>query len=351
MKLFIVFMLCCLSCFGQVFVVMGDNGNPIMEEIANEYTILRWYDHFNVLVVDAPNTITTKFEKSNVVIEPLRVYKTTKTIWNLDRVDQRKLPLDDSFKTKYKGANVDVFILDTGIDNTHPELANVDFGESMSFVKDEEALVDYFGHGTHVAGIVASSKYGLAPEATIHSVKVLNKSGFGSTVSVLDGLSWVILQHKRPTVVNMSLGGDKSTILNEAIKKLFDAGIIVVAAAGNESQDACKVSPASAPSAITVGGSTIADYPAYFTNFGRCLDLYAPASFILSTYKDHKLASLSGTSMAAPHVAGAVALLYNKYPDKGHKFITTQLISEASSGVLKNLNKTDPNLLLFVGDL
>ncbi|NDA78065.1 MAG: S8 family peptidase, partial [Actinobacteria bacterium] len=231
--------------------------------------------------------------------------------WGLDRIDQRSLPLDSSFVHVLSwGQGVDVYVVDTGINRTHSEFTGR-VQPGFDVVTPGGNAEDCNGHGTHVSGTVAGSTYGVAPAARIIPVRVLDCLGSGTTAGVISGIDWIIEHHQSgvPAVLNMSLGGTQSASLNEAVERAVADGISVVVAAGNENVDACRRSPASAASAITVGATTSSDQRSSFSNFGSCLDIFAPGSSITSAWVGGPSASntISGTSMASPHVAGAAA--------------------------------------------
>lgn len=272
--------------------------------------------------------------------------------WSLDRIDQRNLPLSQSYGVTQTGAGVNVYVLDTGI-RAHDE-----FGTRLQagrdFIGDGRGTVDCHGHGTHVAGTIAGRAYGVAPGATLRPVRVLDCRGSGSVSGLVAALDWVRSQAKGPTVVNMSLGATSvSTALDAAVERLTQAGVTVVVAAGNSGVDACTASPARAPSAITVGASQPDDSRAVFSNFGSCLDLFAPGVAVLSAGigGPNALTFMSGTSMASPHVAGAAALLLQKTPTLTPGQLALQLSSEATANVLKTatLGSQSPNRLLYAG--
>lgn len=229
--------------------------------------------------------------------------------WGLDRIDQRTLPLNNLYNSAVTGAGVHAYIIDTGIRATHQEFSGR-MGAGYDFIDTDPDPADCNGHGTHVAGTVGGITYGVAPDVTLHAVRVLDCGGSGTTSGVIAGIDWVIANHIKPAVINMSLGGGVSTAMNDAVARAHAAGITVVVAAGNSNADACSHSPASAPEAITIGSTTSLDARSSFSNFGTCVDIFAPGSSITSAWIGNDTASntISGTSMASPHVAGAAAL-------------------------------------------
>ena len=271
--------------------------------------------------------------------------------WGLDRVDQRDLPLSRSYSYDDDGDGVYVYVLDTGIRSTHEEFVGR-IAPGFTQFRDGRGTEDCHGHGTHVAGTVGGTTYGVAKNATLVPVRVLGCDGSGSASRVIAGLQWVISEKtrhpSRPAVINMSLGGFANQDLDNAVVAAVDAGITVVAASGNSTQDACSISPARVPEAITVNASTINDVAANFSNFGPCTDIYAPGQSITSAsiLSDTRSRASSGTSMAAPHVAGAVARVLERNPGWSPSQVWSFIDVESTPIDFGRSN--NPNKLLFV---
>ncbi|MDX3634520.1 S8 family peptidase [Streptomyces europaeiscabiei] len=274
----------------------------------------------------------------------------TGATWGLDRIDQADLPLDSSYTyPSSAGSGVTAYIIDTGVRITH-----TDFGGRASYgydaVDDDSSADDGNGHGTHVAGTVAGTTYGVAKAADIVAVRVLDDEGSGTTAGVVAGIDWVTDNAQFPAVANMSLGGSADSTLDTAVANSIAAGITYAVAAGNDGANASSYSPARVASAITVGASTSADARASYSNYGSALDIFAPGSSITSTYNtsNSATASLSGTSMASPHVAGAAAVYLGENPSATPSAVTTALTSAASASTLTGVGTGSPNLLLQV---
>lgn len=268
-------------------------------------------------------------------------------VWGLDRLDEPSLPGDSTFEYQQTGLGVDVYVVDTGVLGSHVEFSGR-VAEGYSAVADGAGNLDCNGHGTHVAGTIAGQTYGVAKEATVIPVRVLGCDGSGTLSGVIAGLSWISQNHDgSPAVVNMSLGGGASSSLDAAVQTLVDKGITVVAAAGNATTDACTFSPARVPGAITVAASTATDAFAGYSNFGTCVDLIAPGSAIRSAYysSNTATATLSGTSMAAPHVAGVVAQVLELGP-KTPAEMELAIEAAAATAVVSGDLRGTPNLLL-----
>jgi aqualysin 1 len=257
----------------------------------------------------------------------------TPATWGLDRIDQSSLPLTNSYTYNERGDGVHVYIIDTGIRTTHTQ-----FGgratKNFDSIGDGQAGNDCDGHGTHVAGTVGGSTYGVAKLVRLHAVRVLNCLGSGSYSGVIAGVDWVANNHIKPAVANMSLGGPALTTLDNAVNGAVNKGVVMVVAAGNETTNACTKSPARASKAITVGSTDILDTRSSFSNVGPCLDIFAPGSSITSAWITSNTAinTISGTSMAAPHVAGVAALYLEVKPNATPSMVTYGIINAATLG-------------------
>ncbi|KAJ9088855.1 proteinase B [Entomophthora muscae] len=268
--------------------------------------------------------------------------------WGLNRISQFEGlsgPFKD-FKYNYTldGAGTTVYVLDTGIMVEHPEFeGRARFGARFAGTNDK----DEHGHGTHCAGTVGSRSYGVAKKASLVAVRVLDATGYGATSEVIGGIDWAVGDAKgsNGSVISMSLGGEKEDPINDAVEAAVASGVIVVVAAGNEDEDACMGSPSSSPSAITVGASDAWDMRADFSNYGKCVDVFAPGVDILSTWNNGKTKSISGTSMATPHVAGLAAYFLSE-SFESPEAIVKKIIDHASKDLLTDIGPNSPNLLI-----
>ncbi|MEE6258562.1 S8 family peptidase [Plantactinospora sonchi] len=273
--------------------------------------------------------------------------------WGLDRIDQRNLPLNSSYTYPTTASNVNTYVIDTGINFNHNDFG----GRAVSGYDavDGGSADDCNGHGTHVAGTVAGTSYGVAKGARIYGVRVLNCSGSGTNAQVVGGIDWVTANAVRPAVANMSLGGGANTAIDNAVNNSINAGITYVVAAGNGNtlgvrQNACNYSPARVPNAITVGATQSNDAAASFSNFGTCVDILAPGVSITSAWYTGNSATntISGTSMASPHVAGAAALVLSANPSWSPQQVRDHLVNNATPDVVTNVGTGTPNRLLYV---
>ncbi|MFG2642906.1 S8 family peptidase [Streptomyces sp. NPDC048370] len=272
--------------------------------------------------------------------------------WGLDRVDQRDLPLSTTYTYTTQASNVTAYIIDTGIRTSHSE-----FGGRATVGTDTvgggQNGQDCQGHGTHVAGTVGGAKYGVAKGAKLVAVRVLDCNGSGTTAGVIAGVDWVTANAVKPAVANMSLGGGTNASLDDAVKRSIASGVTYAVAAGNGNflglpARACNYSPARVPEAITVGATDSADKRASFSNYGTCVDLFAPGVSITSAWKDNDTATntISGTSMATPHTAGVAALYLSANPTSTPAQVSKALVDNATPGKVQNPMTGSPNKLL-----
>jgi subtilisin family serine protease len=264
--------------------------------------------------------------------------------WGLDRIDQRNLPLSNSYTYTSTGTGVRAYVIDSGIQANHPQ-----FGTRASNVYDYAggSGADCNGHGTHVAGTIGSTTYGVAKNVYLRGVRVVDCAGNGSTSAVIAAMDWVRLNHVKPAVANMSLGYPYSGAVNTAATNMINAGIFTAVAAGNENQAACNVSPASASGTLTVMASDRYDARASFSNYGGCADIYAPGVNVTSTWIGSSTNTISGTSMASPHAAGVGALYKATYGDAASSTIVSWIINQSTTGVITGNPAGTPNRLLF----
>ena len=270
--------------------------------------------------------------------------------WGLDRIDQRNLPLDSSYTYSTVASNVHAYVIDTGIRRTHTDLG----GRAVTGIDEVTpggTADDCNGHGTHVAGTIGGASYGVAKGVALVAVRVLDCSGSGTTAGVAAGVDWVTRNAIKPAVANMSLGGSPDPTLDTAVSNSIASGVTYGVSAGNSSADACSQSPARVSTAITVGATDISDNRASFSNFGTCVHIFAPGVDITSAWNttDTATNTISGTSMAAPHVVGAAALILATNPTWTPAQVRSNMTSNATPNKVVGPGSGSPNLLLFTG--
>ena len=347
----------------RYIVVLAGNDDPLAVGLQAAAThngqLVHVYDHavhgFAIRLTPAAAASVASDPRVRYVEEDGVVHAVdteTSAPWGLDRIDQRALPLDGLYNYPTGGSAVYVHVIDTGIRPTH-----VDFGGRASiggdFITPSTDGIDCNGHGTHVAGTIAGTTYGVAKSATIIAYRALNCSGSGAVSGIVAAIDQVTADGRRPAVANMSLGGSPSTTLDSAVQQSVAAGVTFVVAAGNSNADASQFSPSRVSEAITVAASASNDAKASFSNFGSIVDLYAPGVSITSAWytSDTATAVLSGTSMASPHVAGAAALYLQSAGDQPPATVSAALTSNATAGVITGNPNGTPNLLLYTGFL
>lgn len=268
--------------------------------------------------------------------------------WGLDRIDQRALPLDNSYTYTPTGSGVNAYIIDTGILTTHNEFGGRAYS-GYTAISDGRGTTDCNGHGTHVAGTVGGTTYGVAKAVRLYAVRVLDCAGSGTNSGVIAGVDWVTANKVRPAVANMSLGGGASSALDTAVTNSINSGVSYSLAAGNDNLDACNSSPARVAAGITVGSTTSSDARSSFSNYGSCLDIFAPGSSITSAWHTSTTATntISGTSMATPHVAGVAALYLQGNTGASAATVRDAIVNSSTTGVVTSPGTGSPNRLLY----
>lgn len=313
------------------------------------------FENKNVLSIEPDSKVSISEQLRFIGYDPISEPYLGKTYlvqdqpgWNLDRIDQRNLPLNEKYFYEVEsGRNVDVYVIDTGVDISHPEFQ----GRAVWGANFIDGInTDCNSHGTHVAGTVGSKTYGVAKNVNIVAVKVLDCAGSGVFSAVLKGFEYVINRSKKsknPVVVNMSLGGGKSRTIDTAMSQMLKNGIHIVVAAGNENSDACNTSPASHPGVITVGATTKLDTKAPFSNWGSCVNILSPGTEILSTVPGGKIKYLQGTSMASPAVAGVLAVLLSENPTFSTDAMKRVLSNSCTRSVVTGFPESTVNCLIY----
>ncbi|GAA5511986.1 aqualysin-1 [Deinococcus carri] len=303
--------------------------------------------------LSAQNLSTLRADKRVKYIEQDQVMQATATqsgaTWGLDRLDQRDLPLNSSYNYSTTASGVTAYIIDTGIRTTHSDLGGrAVWGTNQT---GDGQNTDCNGHGSHVSGTVGGGTYGVAKGVKLVAVKVLGCDGSGSNSGVIAGINWAASNRSGPAVANMSLGGGASQATDDAVNGAVSKGLVMVVAAGNDNVDACTSSPARAASAITVGATDRNDVRSTFSNYGSCVDIFAPGTNITSIWNTSDTATntISGTSMATPHTAGAAALVLAANPSYTPSQVASALINNASTGKISSVGTGSPNRLLYTG--
>lgn len=348
----------------QYIVILNKDvgsSNEFAQGIAKQHggKVLQTYDAvlkgFAIYLPDVAGTAFVEAMKKNpkvVSVENDTIMKVDATTqsnpdWGLDRIDQKNLPLDSAYSYLQTGSGTTAYIVDTGILSTHQQFS----GRVLSgytTISDGNGTSDCHGHGTHVAGTVGGSTYGVAKNVSLVPIRILGCDGSGASSNVIAGLDWILKNGKKPAVVNMSLGGEANASLDSAVENLFNNGYVMVVAAGNSNTDACSTSPARVSKAITVAATDSTDTRASYSNYGSCVDIFAPGSQINSSWIGSNAATkvLNGTSMATPHVVGVVAEMLQSTPTATPQTISTNLLNQASNNVVKNPSGS-PNRLLY----
>lgn len=318
-------------------------------QIKNRYKLV--YPGFSARLTPAQVRVLKANPKVESVIADQPVHSTatqTSPVWGLDRIDQRPTAGDGQYSYDTTGTGVTVYVVDTGIRMSHTEFG----GRAVSgfdFIDNDADASDCVGHGTHVSGTVGGSTYGVAKGASLVGVRVLDCAGSGTAEGVIAGIDWVAANHSGPSVLNMSLAGSAFAPIDAAVEAASAAGVTVVVAASNDGDDACNYSPARTPSAITVGATDVTDTRGWFSNWGSCVDLFAPGVSILSSSSaaDNATDTFSGTSMASPHVAGIAARYLQNHPGATPAQVTAALLAATTPNLVSD-PKGSPNRLAYV---
>lgn len=350
---------------GEYIVVLRDSTQEVRQQgaanIAQELVslnggrVLRTYQH----TIHGFHASMSEAEAQRLLADPRVAYvqengvirlsaTQTSATWGIDRIDQRDLPRNSSYTYNVDGTGVHAYVIDTGIRLTHTEFTGRT-GNGYDFIDNDSDASDCHGHGTHVAGTVGGTTWGVAKKVTLHGVRVLDCTGYGNDAQVIGGMDWVAANHIKPAVANMSLGDVAIPAIDDATQRMIAAGVTTVVAAGNDGANACNYSPARAPNAITVGSTTSSDARSSFSNYGTCVDIFAPGSSITSASNsgNSSSTSMSGTSMASPHVAGAAALYLGANPSATPAEVRDALVNNSTPNKVTSPGTGSPNKLLY----
>jgi subtilisin family serine protease len=350
---------------GSYIVLLEDQGSnggassglsmsQIAVDMATRYngTITYLYDSINGFAINMKeeNALQLAGDARVKLVEQDQVMRANVTqtgaTWGIDRIDQRNLPRSTTYTYNTTASNVHAYIIDTGIRTAHTQFGG---RASADFTAVGGTPQDGNGHGTHVSGTVGGSTWGVAKGVRLHAVRVLDASGSGSNAGVIAGVNFVANNRILPAVANMSLGGGASTALDNAVNAAIGRGVTFAIAAGNSNANACNSSPARVAAAITVGSTTSTDARSSFSNFGTCVDIFAPGSSITSAWNTSNTATntISGTSMATPHVAGVAALYLATHTGASPATVRNAMVAAATTNHVGNPGAGSPNRLLF----